>query len=120
MKNFISAIIVGALTIPLSSAAANSASVDGEWSVLIVTEKGNCDRAYRYPVRIRNGSVSYGGSNNFTVSGSVNSNGATKVMVSKGEYSAMGTGTLRGKYGKGTWQAPAAQCSGRWTADRRG
>ena len=30
---------------------------DGLWSVSIVTEKGDCDRGYRYPVRISNGTL---------------------------------------------------------------
>ncbi|HEV3371537.1 MAG TPA: hypothetical protein VG145_03250, partial [Xanthobacteraceae bacterium] len=32
--------------------AAATPNYDGLWSVVIVTEKGSCDRAYRYPVRI--------------------------------------------------------------------
>ena len=40
---------------------------DGQWSVLIVTENGTCDRAYRYGVSIRSGGVYYdGGVVNFT------------------------------------------------------
>ena len=50
---------------------------DGAWSVLIVTTKGDCDRAYRYPVKIENGSVGYAGSASFTVSGTVNEIRAT-------------------------------------------
>src|SRR5688572_10915092 len=38
-----------------ASAARAATPFDGAWSVLIVTEKGECDRAYRYPVRIQNG-----------------------------------------------------------------
>ena len=34
---------------------------DGLWSVLIVTEKGDCDRGYRYPIRITLGTLSNGG-----------------------------------------------------------
>ena len=56
-------------------------SFDGAWSVLIVTEKGTCDRAYRYPVKIENGSVGYAGSASFTVSGKVGANGAVTVTV---------------------------------------
>src|SRR5674476_1120877 len=32
--------------------AAFAAIQDGNWSVLIVTEKGTCDRGYRYNVRV--------------------------------------------------------------------
>ena len=47
-----------------------------------MTEKGTCDRAYRYPVRISNGSVGYAGEASFNVSGSVGANGAVTVTVS--------------------------------------
>ena len=59
-----------------------------------MTEKGTCDRAYRYPVRISNGSVGYAGEASFNVSGSVGANGAVTVTVSKGSQSAKGTGQL--------------------------
>jgi hypothetical protein len=45
--------------IPEASAAAKakkaSGGFDGLWSVLIITEKGTCDRGYRYAVRIKGG-----------------------------------------------------------------
>jgi hypothetical protein len=99
---------------------AQAATYDGEWSVLIVTEKGGCDRAYRYPLKITNGVVTYGGSNNFNVSGRVQSNGAAQVTVSKGNQAASGSGRLSGKNGRGTWRAPDGGCSGKWTAEKRG
>lgn len=103
------------------AAAGQSASAfNGKWSVLIVTETGTCDRAYRYPLVIENGNVIYGGKNNFTVSGQVEPNGAVVVSVTQGQYGAQGTGRLSGKFGRGTWAAPAGGCSGRWEADKRG
>ena len=30
---------------------------DGAWSVLIITDRGTCDRAYRYALRIADGRV---------------------------------------------------------------
>ena len=89
------------------------------WSVLIVTEKGTCDRAYRYPVRISNGSVGYAGEASFNVSGSVGANGAVTVTVSKGNQSARGTGQLSAAGGSGHWVAGSGECSGSWTAERR-
>src|SRR6476659_9129893 len=55
-----------AATVPASAPASARANFDGTWSVLIVTHKGTCDRAYRYPVKIENGSVGYAGSASFT------------------------------------------------------
>ena len=78
---------------PMSAAKPN---FDGNWSVLIVTEKGTCDRAYRYPVKIENGSVGYAGSASFTVSGKVGDNGAVTVTVARGSQSATGTGRMSG------------------------
>ena len=99
--------------------AASKANFDGAWSVLIVTQKGTCDRAYRYPVRISNGSVGYAGEASFNVSGNVGANGAVTVMVSKGNQSAKGTGQLSGNEGSGRWTAGSGECSGSWTAERR-
>ena len=106
-------------TLAPSSASADT-KFDGRWSVLIVTEQGTCDRAYRYPLIIENGHVLYGGKKNFDVSGRVESNGAVIVSVTQGNQGAQGTGRLSGKYGRGTWAAPTGGCAGRWEADKRG
>jgi hypothetical protein len=98
---------------------ATKQSFDGTWSVLIVTEKGACDRAYRYPVRISNGAVGYAGEASFNVSGSVGPNGSVTVMVSKGNQSARGSGQLSASDGSGRWVAGSGECSGSWTAERR-
>jgi hypothetical protein len=111
-----------AVSVVPSFAAPNSsakASYNGQWSVLIVTEKGTCDRAYRYPVKIENGSLGYAGSASFSVSGSVGDNGALVVTVSKGDKSAKGTGHISSTNGTGTWTAAGGECSGTWTAERR-
>src|SRR6476469_2386494 len=113
--------ILAASAIPASAApiTAGKQSLDGTWSVLIVTEQGKCDRAYRYPVRISNGSVGYAGEASFNVSGSVGPNGAVTVMVSKGNQSARGSGQLSATDGSGYWVAGSGECSGSWTAERR-
>src|SRR6185295_7588115 len=36
-------------------APAKAQRFDGNWSVLIITQSGDCDRAYRYGVRIQGG-----------------------------------------------------------------
>jgi len=92
-------------------------SYDGNWSVVIVTEKGTCDRSYRYPVRITDGTVGYAGEASFNVSGRVNPNGAVTVTVSRGKQAASGSGKLSGDYGTGSWSG--GECSGTWQAERR-
>ena len=104
--------------VPAPIAAAKS-GFDGHWSVLIVTEKGTCDRAYRYPVRISNGSVGYAGEASFNVTGKVGANGAVTVTVSRGSHSASGTGRLSASDGSGRWATGGGECSGSWTAERR-
>lgn len=113
--------ILASMTVPAGSApiSASKATFDGQWSVLIVTEKGTCDRAYRYPIKIQNGTVDYAGSASFNVSGQVGANGAVVVTVSRGNQSAKGTGSMSGTDGAGTWVAGSGECSGSWTAERR-
>ena len=91
---------------------------DGAWSVLVVTEKGTCDVAYRYPIRIANGTLLNAGDTAFTVTGKVAQTGAITVTVSAGGKSATGFGRLAGTIGPGSWSGGA--CSGSWTAERRG
>src|SRR6185295_6873548 len=111
--------ILTASAFPASPApmGATKQNFDGTWSVLIVTEKGTCDRAYRYPVRISNGSVGYAGEASFNVSGNVGANGAVTVTVSKGNQSARGSGQLSAAGGSGHWVAGSGECSGSWTAE---
>jgi len=101
-----------------TSPAGSSPSFDGAWSVVIVTDKGACDRAYRYPIRIRNGALLAEGSSPATINGKVASNGQVTVTVSAGNKSATGSGRLSGTAGTGSWKG--GECSGTWEAERRG
>jgi hypothetical protein len=117
---FAAAAMLTASAIPAAAPAyAAAAAFDGQWSVLIVTQKGTCDRAYRYPVKISNGTVGYAGEASFNVSGKVGDNGAVIVTVSRGDRSAKGTGRMSATDGSGIWIAGAGDCSGTWTAERR-
>ena len=94
---------------------------DGTWSVLIVTEAGECDRAYRYGIRIERGQIIYNGDAGVTFQGRVESNGQLAATVRRGEQHASGSGRLSGNRGAGTWkgQSSTGACSGRWEAERR-
>ncbi len=94
---------------------------DGTWSVLIVTDSGTCDRAYRYALRIADGRVFYDDPS-FNVSGHVDGRGNVSVGVSAGGQSANGSGHLSGDYGDGRWtgRSSTSACSGHWEAERRG
>jgi hypothetical protein len=111
----LSAILAG---IAMGAPAAKAAVHDGIWSVLVVTEKGECDRGYRYEVRVANGHISYYGGSGINLAGTVAPDGATKVSIKAGENGASGTGRLTGSSGAGVWHGigAAGSCAGRWEA----
>jgi hypothetical protein len=104
-----------------SSGAMARTPFDGAWSVLIVTDRGTCDRAYRYALRIADGRLYYDDPS-FSVSGGVDESGRVQVGVSADGQSANGYGRLSGNYGQGSWngRSSTSQCSGHWEAERRG
>ena len=115
-------VLLAWLTIIAAAPALAQSRYDGLWSVLIITEKGTCDRGYRYPLRIARGRVNHAdpASSSFTIRGNVASGGAIRVSVSRGQQSANGTGRLSRSAGAGRWRTTSGQCSGIWTAERRG
>ena len=122
MRKAIVGVVAGAIltagTALPRSAGAVAAEHDGNWSVLVVTEKGNCDQAYRYSLRIAGGHITYTGDTSAKVDGTVAANGAVRVTISLGDKSASGTGRLSGSAGAGRWQGAGGNdaCSGRWEA----
>lgn len=101
--------------------AAARTNYDGNWSVLIVTQQGPCDKAFRYGLAIRNGQVFYEGSAPVNVRGGVAPNGRVNVSVSAGGQGASGVGRLSGRNGSGSWSGRGSMgsCSGTWSAERR-
>jgi hypothetical protein len=99
-----------------------STAFDGDWSVVIMTQSGGCDRAYRYGVRIANGDVVYDGGGPVDLQGHVYSNGTVRVSVSGAGQQADGQGRLSRTVGTGTWhgQGSLGSCAGVWQAERRG
>jgi hypothetical protein len=106
------------LALPVSRVEA-AGKFDGTWSVQVLTEKGDCDRAYRYSIVVENGRPRYGGSEAFEVAGSVSPSGAVRVSIKRGQSSANVVGQLAGKSGAGSWSTGSNSCSGSWTADKR-
>jgi len=120
LRNRLAACALATATASFAASAPTNAAVpryDGVWSVSIVTQKGDCDRGYRYPIRITKGVLANGSPDLFTISGKVSSSGAIVVTVSAGSKSATGSGRLAGNVGAGHWQGGA--CSGTWSAERR-
>lgn len=122
-----SIVVAGVVTMVLGGwsqtgqAAAARTSFNGAWSVLVVTDSGTCDRAYRYALHIHNGRISYP-DQTFNVSGHVDPHGRVSVRIGAGQDEASGTGRLSGDQGEGRWSGHSAtsQCAGHWEAERRG
>jgi len=104
--------ILGA-TVPVQA----TGSFDGKWSVVVITTKGDCDRAYRYPIDIRGQNLINAGNASFDISGKVQGDGAVAVRIAYGDKSASGSGRLSGSSGEGRWTG--GSCAGTWTAERR-
>jgi hypothetical protein len=114
-----SLILAGAVALTSSTVLAQH-QFSGHWSVEVVTEKGICDRAYRYPVVIENGAVRSSGPQSFNVSGRVQPNGRIQSSIQHDMTRADVTGRLAGRSGSGTWiTSGAVSCSGRWNAKRQ-
>jgi hypothetical protein len=103
------------------TAARAQAGFDGLWTILIVTEAGECDRAYRYGVQIDHGRIVYDGTAGVELTGTVDPSGRVSATVQRGEQGATGTGRLSGARGRGTWRGRSSTslCSGYWEAERR-
>jgi hypothetical protein len=91
---------------------------DGEWSVVIYTLRGDCDRALRYSLRIVDNRV-LDQQQSYRLNGAVGPSGDIWVTVAEGHRSASGFGRLVGNSGRGRWRTSAGECAGNWTAERR-
>lgn len=105
--------------IAAASPASAATSFDGDWSVVFITHRGNCDPAFRYGVQIANGSLGAAGA---TVVGRVSADGAVRATVRSDSQWASGSGHLGRNRGSGVWWGKGSRgaCSGVWTAERRG
>jgi hypothetical protein len=114
--------IAGALVArPAPAAAAISGQHDGRWSIEVITQKGDCDRAYRYAVIVEKGEARYAGSEPIAVTGKVAPDGSVKGSIAYGDNRANVLGKLSNAFGDGQWTWSGSRtCSGVWNAERRG
>jgi hypothetical protein len=98
---------------------ARTKAFDGQWSVVIYTLQGDCDRSLRYSVRIMDGQVQ-ADQQSYQVAGVVSPSGAIRVTVGEAGRSANGSGRLSGNNGRGQWRTSTGECAGQWMATRRG
>ena len=116
----LAAALIGMSALGLGKGANAQAQFNGNWSVLVLTESGNCDRAYRYPVAVENGRVRYAGEAPVSISGQVGRSGVVQGSITGGGNRANVRGKLSGGSGSGTWTlAGGRSCSGTWSADKR-
>jgi hypothetical protein len=130
MRNFLRSIVaITIATLLLASAsfpvdalagrAVRPGTYDGEWSVVIYTQRGDCDNALRYSLRIVGGRI-VGDQASYQLAGRVAPNGAINVVVAQGGRTARGYGRLFGNNGRGLWHTSTNTCAGKWIAERRG
>jgi hypothetical protein len=119
---FAGALLAAALSSGIVTPVKAQAAYDGLWSVLIITDKGTCDRGYRYAIRIKGGKVTHAdpANSSFRINGRVSGNGAARVSVARGDQSANGSGRITRNGGAGRWKSAKGECSGTWEAERRG
>jgi hypothetical protein len=116
------ALLAASAVVSVASNAVARTRFDGLWSVSIVTQRGNCDPSYRYPVAITNGVVQQAanqGDMSVTITGRVTGGGAVAVSVRRGDQFARGSGRLSAVAGQGQWLSPTSGCAGYWVAERR-
>ena len=119
---FVVASVAAAIILAGSSEPVRAQSnFDGSWSILIITDTGECDRAYRYGIRIVRGQFVYDGEAGVALTGRVENNGQVAATIRRGEQSATGSGRLSSSSGAGTWRGISSTgvCGGRWEAERR-
>jgi hypothetical protein len=115
------AFVLAAITPAAAQSRGAAHTFDGVWSVLIITEQGDCDRGYRYAVRIRQGRISHANPerSTFNINGRVTRSGDVKVSVVRGDQRADGRGRMTRNAGSGKWRSASGKCSGVWSAERR-
>jgi hypothetical protein len=118
-SRFHAALVLSALAGGITAAEpAKAASFDGPWTVVIVTQSGNCDAAYSFPLQVSGGRI--GSTGGASINGRISGGGSVNVAIASGGSSGRATGRLAGFSGSGRWSGVlnGAKCSGRWEAHR--
>jgi DUF4097 and DUF4098 domain-containing protein YvlB len=117
MRVISTSLIVSAALALTNGTVAAQQQFSGNWSVGATSERGTCNKAYRYPVVIENGTVRSGGPSNINVSGRVHPDGSIQSSVERALARTNVTGRLADRSGAGTWTTSGSvNCSGRWRA----
>ena len=118
MKHTTASILAAMLLISICGTAKAGSTYDGSWSILFVTQKGDCDSAYNFTVNVSNGVISH--PNIIHFQGYVTNRGFVRASVTVHAKHASGSGRLGANSGRGTWSgySGSSRCSGYWRAER--
>jgi hypothetical protein len=117
----LAALLAASVGLPSYAASGNRgwSAFDGSWSLVVETTRGSCPMVVRAGVRILDGQV-LADDPSYRVDGRVARNGAVQVAVSAAGQSGGAHGHLSSGAGRGVWRTSSGDCSGKWTAERRG
>jgi hypothetical protein len=93
-------------------------ALDGIYSVDIITQQGDCDRAYHWSIALFGGHVASAGDTPMEASGRINRRGIVDLAFRSMDKVAHVTGRLADGMGSGTWSFPSQKCAGFWHAIR--
>lgn len=96
------------------SIAGSPGKFDGNWSVSVVTEKGDCD-AYTWTIVVSDNQLRRIESAFISASGAIDARGQARFQVAS---VVTASGQMNTATGRGHWEAPSKSCSGRWQAAR--
>ncbi len=121
MSMVVFAAALSGLAIVGTPQAAFATGYDGNWTVLVITERGTCDRNYSYDVSISQGKIHYPSYTSVSLYGTVSPQGAVMVSIRHLDDIASGSGHLMARSGSGGWRGAGKNggCSGHWKAHRR-
>jgi hypothetical protein len=114
-------LLLGLTILCVVTGRVHASELDGPWSVVIVTQEGDCDSAYRAELTIEGTAINYAGGPAAPagVVGTASKNGKISISFKNDKGSLSASGRMKGKSGSGVWRASNG-CAGRWTADKRG
>jgi hypothetical protein len=100
------------------SPASASSRFDGQWNLIFLTQRGDCDPSYNFTVDVVNGNISH--PNILTFRGRIAPSGAVRASVRVGQRFASGSGKVTAGIGHGVWSGSSGQsrCAGTWSAQR--
>jgi hypothetical protein len=91
---------------------------DGVYSVKITTEDGPCGKVYQGSVTIANSRIAKISDPQATASGLIEDDGTVSLSFRENGQIAHVGGRISGRYGRGAWSSPTAECGGVWRSER--